>query len=139
MARHLRPRRGPAKRVLIQAHEQRLADARALFRAGRWTGAVYLSGYVLECLLKAAILSRRGLRALPEEYWRHDLRELAAAAGLDRVLERPEHRRLEADLALISGLWSVNMRYEGALRNREIGRVVVRAVEELRQWLLPRI
>ena len=138
MARHLK-RRGPGKRALLQAHEERLADARVLFRAGRWTGATYMAGYVVECLHKAAILSRRGLKGLPEEYWHHDLQGLAARAGLFPTVEDAGARDAREALGLISRLWDVRMRYEGSLGSPEGVRDLLESVEVLRKWLLSKI
>lgn len=45
-------------RPFYQAGMQRFEDARLLLiRAGRTTGAIYLAGYGVECLLKALVLS----------------------------------------------------------------------------------
>ena len=37
---------------------QRFEDAQVLLQAGHTTGAVYLAGYSVECILKALVLSR---------------------------------------------------------------------------------
>ena len=44
-------------RRYYQCAFQRYDDARVLLRAGKTTGAIYLSGYAVECILKALILS----------------------------------------------------------------------------------
>jgi hypothetical protein len=44
-------------RLFYRASYQRLADARLLLRMKRTTGAVYLAGYSVECILKALVLS----------------------------------------------------------------------------------
>jgi len=43
-------------RVYYRSAKQRLEDAIVLERADRMTGAVYLGGYGIECILKAMIL-----------------------------------------------------------------------------------
>ena len=50
---YLRPRR-PAS---YQSATQRWIDAEILLREGRTTGATYLAGYSIECMLKSLILS----------------------------------------------------------------------------------
>jgi hypothetical protein len=45
-------------RTFYQAAFQRFEDAQFLLQEGRTTGAVYLAGYGVECMLKALILSR---------------------------------------------------------------------------------
>ncbi len=72
--------------------EERLADAKVLLEAERWTAAYYLSGYSLECGLKACLLvyldktgkifeDRGYLRSLAD-CWTHDLERLIGLAGL---------------------------------------------------------
>jgi HEPN domain-containing protein len=43
------------KTVLLHVSNERLKDATILLKQKRYNGAVYLGGYVIECLLKAAI------------------------------------------------------------------------------------
>jgi hypothetical protein len=49
--------RASQARPYYQAARQRFEDARFLFEAARTTGAIYLAGYCVECMLKALILS----------------------------------------------------------------------------------
>ena len=44
-------------RLYYQCALLRYEDAQILLRAGRTTGAVYLAGYGIECILKALVLS----------------------------------------------------------------------------------
>ena len=44
-------------RRFYRCAEQRLEDAQILLRSERTTGAVYLAGYGIECILKSLILS----------------------------------------------------------------------------------
>jgi hypothetical protein len=72
----------------------RIADAKALLAAKRWSGAYYLSGYGVECGLKACVLVR--LAAAPEvmfedrkysdKCWTHSLVQLVDSAGLRAAL-----------------------------------------------------
>ena len=62
-------------------------DASALNMAGRWDGAVYLSGYVQECALKHLLLAHAGLPELQPKDFRHSAERihhplLNLAAGL---------------------------------------------------------
>jgi hypothetical protein len=45
-------------RLYYQAAKQRFDDAVFLLEARRTTGAIYLAGYCVECMLKALILSQ---------------------------------------------------------------------------------
>jgi HEPN domain-containing protein len=71
----------------------RLKDAKALLGRKWWSGAYYLSGYVIECGFKACLLRHLGesgavfgepnyLKRLAD-CWTHDLVKLVGLAGLD--------------------------------------------------------
>src|SRR6266540_5581853 len=66
----------------------RLAEAKALLDAGLTDGAYYLSGYAVECALKACIARRTRLHDFPPRpnlvrgMYTHDLIELVRIAGL---------------------------------------------------------
>src|SRR5438034_41971 len=72
---------------------ERLIDAKVMLDGGRWSGAYYLCGYVVECALKACLLRHLGestavfgdpgyLRKLTD-CWTHDFVKLVHLAGLD--------------------------------------------------------
>jgi hypothetical protein len=50
-------------RRFYQAARQRFEDSGFLLEAGRTTGAIYLAGYSVECMLKALILSNLSVRS----------------------------------------------------------------------------
>lgn len=50
----------------FKAGLQRMDDARVLHQQGRWRGAMYLSGYSIECLLKVKLMRMFGCRRLGE-------------------------------------------------------------------------
>ena len=49
--------RAPEARPFYQSAKQRFEDAEFLLDAERTTGAIYLAGYSVECMLKSLILS----------------------------------------------------------------------------------
>lgn len=72
-----------------QLAEERIADARALLAAQRWSAAYYLAGYAIECALKACLAKRTQAGEFPppvdvvrKSYYTHDLTDLLKAAGL---------------------------------------------------------
>ena len=100
---------------------ERIADARALLAARRWSAAYYLAGYAVECGLKACILAR--VAALPEvlfedrrfseKCWTHDLGQLIGLAGLKATFDTD----CAADPNLLLhwdtlALWTESSRYE---------------------------
>jgi HEPN domain-containing protein len=78
---------------VAESRQGRLKDARALLGRKRWAAAYYMSGYVIECGLKACLLRHLGesdaifgddkyLKRLAD-CWTHDLVRLINLAGLD--------------------------------------------------------
>ncbi len=71
----------------------RLREAEALFAAGMYEGAAYISGYVVELALKARICRLLDVADYPDKgelkrvYAVHDLEQLLLLAGLRRTLD----------------------------------------------------
>jgi HEPN domain-containing protein len=95
---------------------ERLADAKALLAAKRWTAAYYLAGYAVECGLKACIAKRTKPEEFPdrvfaEKCWTHHLPQLLGLAGLKPVLD--------ADIAadpILLGNWETTKDWTEASR-----------------------
>jgi hypothetical protein len=118
----------------------RLADAKALDAVRRPSGAFYLSGYAVECALKACIAGQFRRFAFPDrklvnDSWTHDLARLVKLAGLDRQLELDSQARrsLEVAWAVVKD-WSEMARYETIPAPR--ARDMLTAVEaEVLPWI----
>ena len=112
---------------------QRLADLRAreasaLLRTRNPIGSYYLSGYVVECALKACIakMARRHEFPLKADYIRrlytHNLEELLRLAELERQLEND----MQANVALarnwgVVRTWNEESRYQSSgLNGRDL-------------------
>ena len=122
--------------VFIQAHNDRYKDAMALLRMKRWGGAINLGGYVIECLLKARILHRKGTSDLPRDYWRHDLLRLMDVSGVAWEIKLPQNSAIQDQMLLITGTWNVTMRYGSTqFRNRREAGDSLGAVQKVRRWL----
>jgi len=67
---------------------ERIADARALLTAKRWSGAYYLSGYAVESALKACIVVRLRTsdefpdKRFSEQCWTHNLTHLMTLSSM---------------------------------------------------------
>ncbi len=98
---------------------QRLEDARVLLSRRRYAGAYYLSGYVVECALKACIAQRTKRFDFPPEpntvrdMYVHDLMKLLKTAGLDSRLNADfrTDKKLQANWTLARD-WNEKSRYE---------------------------
>ena len=113
-----------------QLANQRLEDAEVLLasRKRRYNGAVYLSGYAIECILKATICRLKNLTLLPEEYKTHDLNDLLGASGLllpeALVLKFSRIRR-----------WSVDLRYQTRAWSTQEAHQFLEQVKEVKEWI----
>jgi HEPN domain-containing protein len=87
---------------------ERIADAKALLAAKRWTAAYYLAGYAVECGLKACIIIRLMStdefpeKRFSEQCWTHNLVQLLAVSGL----KPPFDTAASADIELLDN-WEV--------------------------------
>jgi HEPN domain-containing protein len=130
-----------------KAGKHRFDDARALFKAGRWRGAMYLAGYAVECLLKTKLmrrfecrhlleledeLQRRGTLLVRATIFTHQLEVLLRLAeGLDRLRQ---NELLWRSFHLVNR-WVPAWRYSADLSNREDAEDLLEAVEKLSHWI----
>ena len=77
---------------LLKIAEERLKDAEALLAAGRYDGAIYLGGYVVELALKSCICRILNWRGFPQtrsefqnyqSFRTHDLDVLLSLSGAE--------------------------------------------------------
>ncbi|MBI1928757.1 HEPN domain-containing protein [Candidatus Poribacteria bacterium] len=124
------------KTILLQVANERLKDAQALLGKKRYNGAIYLGGYVMECLLKAAICVHLSVEKLPAVYHTHELLGLMNATGLLPFLK--------ADAFLYQQFttvrtWNVTIRYYSRKFDAQEARKFLDALKEVRQWILEHI
>lgn len=125
-----------SKNVLLQSAYERLRDARVLARSEnrRYTGAVYLGGYVIECLLKAAICVSQRTERLPAKYQTHELDVLLEATGYRPTMTS----ELAAKFRVIMG-WNVMLRYQVRQYQAQEAHTFLANVEVIRRWLLEKM
>src|SRR5947209_15101349 len=115
--------RAPEARIFYQAAKQRFEDAKFLLEGRRTTAAVYLSGYSVECMLKALILSR-----VPGKMRQEVLKTFRGAKAHDYEWLRAEYLKyggppfppsVAPSFALVN-TWTTDMRYKpGTLKERD--------------------
>ena len=129
------------RRELQTLADIRLREARVLLRARQFSGAYYLAGYALECALKDCIAKQSRRYEFPDkkivnESWTHDLKKLAAIAGL----ERPCLQRSNSD-AIFRRNWDVGTRWTPESRygktHKADCRLFLDAIMEENHGLLP--
>jgi hypothetical protein len=86
-----------------------MGDAESLLAHGRHNGAIYLSGYAIECHLKFAYCQRRNEVYLPEHLEVHDWNELIDAAGLWPDIK--QQTPINAIYAVLVAQWGPSLRY----------------------------
>jgi hypothetical protein len=105
----------------------RLTEAKALLDNNCWDGAYYLSGYVIECALKACISKQTRRHDFPDkktviDSHTHDLDKLVAVSGLKMDLDN----RMKSDSAFAVNWhiiidWDENSRYKAKLEEEARG------------------
>jgi hypothetical protein len=124
-------------RRFFRCAEQRREEARVLIKFGFYTGAVYLSGYGVECVLKALILSAtpasqadlvldgfRGGKAHDYNYLRDWYRSQGGPAAVPPV---------NRAFGLVQK-WSTDLRYSPAAWPRPDAEQFLHAVELIIEW-----
>jgi HEPN domain-containing protein len=122
----------------------RIREAELLLSAQRYSGAYYLAGYSLECLLKACIAKQIKRHDFPDkklalDSYTHDLERLCITAGLKPSLkikeEADEGFKLNWSVAM---KWDVESRYDYAI-DRQAAEDLVNAINDpvsgVFQWL----
>ncbi len=137
--------------------DRRFGDAEALRKTGenaRANGAMYLGGFVIECLLKAKLLERfgwlqstgspQGRSKANQRLWSlcyraHDLDEIVdKLPEVIEMLNRVEGRqsnRLVQSLKSICGQWTIFARYSPYTADIDDARTFLDQVRELKSWL----
>ena len=97
---------------------ERIAEAKILFDAGKWSGAYYLAGYAVECGLKACIAKLTKPDEFPDKNfgakcWVHDIEQLVELAGLKtkRNMDAGANVNLDANWGIVRS-WKETSRYD---------------------------
>lgn len=130
-----------------KAGKHRLGDARALFDAGRWRGAMYMAGYSVECLLKTKLmlkfkcrhlleldaeLQRLGTLSTHATVFTHQLEALIRISGThDRLRQNSVQWRQFTTV----NRWVPAWRYTADQSSEENAKNFMVAVEGLSNWI----
>lgn len=122
----------------------RLEDARILLLNRRYAAAYYLSGYAVECGLKACIARLAKRHEFPPErrfiddVYSHDLGKLVARAGLGDALDDQvkADARFQTNWGIVKD-WSERSRYERTTRQaaQALYDAVSDSMSGVMQWL----
>jgi HEPN domain-containing protein len=135
------PQDADARRFWRSA-KQRYVDSQFLLANGRTTGAVYLAGYGVECIMKALLIeatprgrradlvnSFRGQKAHDFEWLQHEYRTLNAP---------PIPQAIREQFVLVS-TWSTDFRYRPGIIEPVDAEDFLRAAEAIIKWADGRI
>lgn len=121
--------------------ETRLAEARVLLKARKYSGAYYLAGYAVECAFKACIAKQFKRSEFPDkkrvnDSYTHDIEKLANLSGLDRaILDRASSDdKFRKNWNLVTE-WSEKSRYETG--DRAKSRDLINAIMETDSGVMP--
>ncbi len=96
----------------------RLREGRCLLQADHFDGAYYLTGYSVECALKACIARQTNRYDFPDkrvaiDSWSHDLTKLLTTAGLDKTFDQDakDNEALAENWTIVKD-WSEDGRYK---------------------------
>jgi len=129
--------RSKEARLFYRCALQRLEEVQILLRADRTTGAVYLAGYGIECILKALILS-----VVPSNKTRSILRSFQGRRAHDYEWLRGQYyknrgaqfpRDINQHFILVSD-WSTTLRYAPGNMRTDDAEDFVKAVDAIIAW-----
>jgi hypothetical protein len=128
------------KSQLQSKSDQLYADVDFLNKSERRSTAVYLGGFVIELLLKAALRERRSEAAVAALLGRtHDLGELLSKCGeVESELFNPTNARIKGSFDLLAN-WGVRIRYDPRVPSAAEARDYWGRLTEVRKWLLGKI
>jgi len=116
----------------------RYEEAILLFEAGKCTGAIYLAGYAVECMLKVMVLSTVSLVSQPafaKEWFRG--REGHDFEALRTIYIKRHGAGFPADIAkrfaMVSD-WSTDLRYDPREAKDDEAEPFIAAVKDIIQW-----
>ena len=129
--------KSPDARRYYRCADLRLIEARILRKADQTTGAVYLAGYGVECMLKSLILEilpankRKGMLDSFRTHLAHNFDWLRNQYRLNRGVPFPGN--VARNFTLVSG-WSTELRYNPSSIDPDEADIFLDAAEEIIRW-----
>ncbi|WP_435020958.1 hypothetical protein TA3x_002112 [Tundrisphaera sp. TA3] len=131
----------------FKASQHRRDDAQVLFHGARWRASMYLGGYAVECLLKARLMKRYGVRTLAD--LDQDLKSRGLIAGEATVYSHEiewlfritgDQARIRSDrdawkAYVTVNRWGPEWRYDPDLSGREEAEDFLDALDRVLSWL----
>lgn len=131
------------RRKLQKIAYMRRREALALLKKGLFSGCYYLSGYVVECGLKACIAKKVKKHEFPDketvnQSYTHDLIQLLGIAGLEMKFKEKALRskQFEVNWTTIKD-WNENSRYEiiNEKKAKDMYKALINRKDGVLQWI----
>ena len=134
-------KRSPTHLPFRRAASQRLEEAEFLLSGNYTTGAIYLAGYAIECMLKALILFSEPARRNAQT-----LRTFRGTKGhaFEWLHERLSERGIQIPLPLVRefaevNYWTTELRYDPRVRKRQEADRFMGAAKRIIVWIKGRL
>jgi AbiV family abortive infection protein len=130
------------RRKLCRLAGRYARDAETPLKNRRWSSAYYLSGYAIDCALKACIAKQIRRHEFPDlekvkDSYTHDLRKLLKHAGLTSALQARSKRtdQFGKYWEQVVTKWRETSRYEQP--TKAMAEELIRAVSDTKEVVLP--
>jgi hypothetical protein len=117
--------------------EERITDAEALLRGGRFGGAYYFSGLAVECALKACVSKKTNVFDFPdlkraENAYKHDLAKLVETAELKTTLDQQmvASSRFKVNWNTVKQ-WRIDTRYDPSVAQSQAQELFASVTENI--------
>ncbi len=127
----------PEARLFYRSANQRILDGQFLLAGGRTTAAMYLSGYGVECMLKALILATtsKGERtAVVASYRGAKSHDFVWLKGQYLKNGAPPFPPLIARNFALVNTWTTELRYNPGTAKRHQAQAFLKAAEMILEW-----
>lgn len=128
---------------LQQLTRIRIREAKLLLDNGKYSGAYYISGYTIECAIKACIARKTRRYEFPDKnfvnkIYTHDLVQLISSAELKVLLDADMrvNTRLAANWSTIKD-WNEKSRYEikSEIQARDLYQSIISRNNGMLRWI----
>jgi len=135
------------RRCQLGASRRRFEDAQVLHDQGRWTGSIYLGGYVIECSLKSLICywetksNFKDTRIFKQGLSGSELHSLSKLLGsvpaLQRAIQLDRTNHYRDAWNTVSSIWrNDSLRYSEKMGDEKESQRFIQAITLLYQFIL---
>lgn len=135
------------RRIQLGASRRRFEDAQVLHSQKRWTGAIYLGGYALECSLKSLICFKerknnfKDTRIFKKGLQGSELHSLVklleSLPNLQNAIKLDRTKTYEKAWNIVTSLWrNDELRYSDKMGDKQESEKFIESIKILHQYFL---